>query len=128
MESTNFSVIVESFGFKYGIPEDADLVFDVRFLPNPYYVDELRDHTGNEKEVQEYVMKSGEGEIFLQKLVDMLEFLLPQYVQSAKEKLTIAIGCTGGQHRSVTIANKLYERISTKDNYEISLAHRNISR
>lgn len=128
MESTKFSVTVESFGFKHGIPADADLVFDVRFLPNPYYVDELRDYTGNEKEVQEYVMKSGEGEIFLEKLEDMLEFLLPEYVKSSKEKLTIAVGCTGGHHRSVTIANKLYERINTNADYEIKLAHRDISR
>lgn len=123
-----FCVIVESFGFKHGIPSDVDLVFDVRFLPNPYYVDELREHTGNEIAVQEYVMKSGEGEIFLQKLDDMLEFLLPQYIKSGKEQLTIAIGCTGGHHRSATIANKLYERLSDKFDYELKLIHRDISR
>ena len=103
-------VTVLSFGFKYGIPVDADLVFDVRFLPNPYYVDELKDHTGNEAKVQEFVMGGGLAEEFLKKLYDMVVFLLPHYVEEGKNQLVIAVGCTGGKHRSVTIANQLYER------------------
>lgn len=121
-------VTIESFGFKHGIPTEADLVFDVRFLPNPYYVDELREHTGNELAVQEYVMKSGEGEIFLNKLEDMLDFLLPEYDKSGKESITVAIGCTGGHHRSATIANKIYERLGNTVSYELKLVHRDISR
>ena len=90
-----------SFGFKYGIPADADLVFDVRFLPNPYYVEELRFHTGTEQAVQDYVMQGGTGEEFLKKLNDLLEFVIPKYEQEGKTQLVIAIVCTGGRHLSV---------------------------
>lgn len=119
---------IMSFGFKYGIPEEANLVFDVRFLQNPYYVDELRNCTGNDAAVQDYVMKSGEGDIFLDKLTDLLEFLIPEYEQSQKEQMIIAIGCTGGHHRSVTIANRLNSRLEGKDGIELSIVHRDINK
>jgi UPF0042 nucleotide-binding protein len=120
-------VTVTSFGFKYGIPNDADLVFDVRFLPNPYYIDGLRAKTGNDKEVQEFVMSYPEAGEFLDKLTDMVEFLIPNYVKEGKYRLVIAIGCTGGKHRSVTLANALYERLKDKGNYGIKLDHRDIN-
>ena len=104
----NLYITVMSFGFKYGIPQDADLVFDVRFLPNPYYIDTLREKTGNEAEVQDYVMQNDKGRIFLDKLKDMMEFLIPNYILEGKNQLVIAIGCTGGKHRSVTPPNALY--------------------
>ncbi|MBE5864335.1 MAG: RNase adapter RapZ [Lachnospiraceae bacterium] len=120
-------VTVTSFGFKYGIPNDADLVFDVRFLPNPYYIDGLRAKTGNDKEVQDFVMGYPESGEFLDKLTDMVEFLIPNYVKEGKYRLVIAIGCTGGKHRSVTLANALYERLKDKGNYGIKLDHRDIN-
>ncbi len=104
-------VTVMSFGFKHGIPADADLVFDVRFLPNPFYLEELKHKTGNDREVQDYVMGFEEAEIFMVKLVDMLQFLIPNYISEGKYRLVIAIGCTGGKHRSVTLANELYKRM-----------------
>ena len=112
-------ITVVSFGFKYGIPADADLVFDVRFLPNPYYVEELRFHTGTEQAVQDYVMQGGTGEEFLKKLNDLLE-----YEQEGKTQLVIAIGCTGGRHRSVTIAGEVFKRLTESGRYEIRLEHR----
>ena len=117
-------ITVLSFGFKYGIPADADLVFDVRFLPNPYYVEELRFHTGTEKAVQDYVMQGGTGEEFLKKLNDLLEFVIPKYEQEGKTQLVIAIGCTGGRHRSVTIAGEVFKRLTESGRYEIRLEHR----
>lgn len=111
-EYKNLYITVLSFGFKYGIPSDADLVFDVRFLPNPYYIDELRPQSGNDKTVRDYVMNNDISKEFLKKLVDMVEFLIPNYVAEGKNQLVIAIGCTGGKHRSVTLANELYERLS----------------
>lgn len=120
----NLYITVLSFGFKYGIPTDADLVFDVRFLPNPHYVEELRPHTGNEKSVQDYVMQGGTGKEFLEKLMDMLEFLIPRYVLEGKNQLVIAIGCTGGRHRSVTIANEVYHCLENKGIYGVRLEHR----
>jgi UPF0042 nucleotide-binding protein len=120
-------VTVTSFGFKYGIPNDADLVFDVRFLPNPYYIDGLRAKTGNDKEVQDFVMGYPESGEFLDKLTDMVEFLIPNYVKEGKYRLVIAIGCTGGKHRSVTLANALYERLKDKGSYGIKLDHRDIN-
>lgn len=110
-ESPNITISVLSFGFKYGIPEDADIVIDVRFLPNPYYDVDLRPKTGDSLDVQEYVMNSDISHIFLEKLFDMMDFLLPQYVNEGKQHLVIAIGCTGGRHRSVTITNKLFDHI-----------------
>ena len=116
-----------SFGFKYGAPSDADLVFDVRFLPNPYYVDELKMLTGNDKEVNDYVMKSDKAEIFLGKLKDMLEFLIPNYVIEGKHQLVVAVGCTGGKHRSVTIANNLYDYFKNSE-YGCKKEHRDIEK
>lgn len=120
-------VTILSFGFKYGIPADADLVFDVRFLPNPFYVDKLKKKTGNDPEVQEYVMQGGMGAVFLDKLVDMLEFLMPNYVLEGKNQLVIGIGCTGGRHRSVTIAGEVYRRIHENGRYGIRLEHRDLT-
>ena len=119
-------VTVMSFGFKHGIPADADLVFDVRFLPNPFYIDELKQKTGNDKEVQEYVMSFEEAGIFLDKLKDMMEFLIPNYIKEGKNRLVIAIGCTGGKHRSVTLAGALYNEMRQKGNYGIILHHRDV--
>ena len=124
----NLMITVLSFGFKYGIPADADLVFDVRFLPNPYYIDELRPKSGNDKEVREYVMDNDKARMFLAKLTDMVEFLIPNYVQEGKTQLVIGIGCTGGKHRSVTLANELYEALSKNDNYGIRIEHRDIGK
>lgn len=123
----NMHLIVNSFGFKHGIPIDADLVFDVRFLPNPYYIPELKQKTGNEKEVQDYVMASPVSEEFLMRLKDMMTFLIPNYIQEGKTQLVVAIGCTGGKHRSVTIANKLYEHLQGQD-YKVSIHHRDSHR
>ncbi len=120
-------VTILSFGFKYGIPSDADLVFDVRFLPNPFYIDELKPQTGNDKPVQDYVKSFPACGEFLDKLTDMLTFLIPGYVQEGKYQLVVAIGCTGGQHRSVTIANELYDRLKASGgNFGLKLAHRDV--
>lgn len=125
-EYNSLMVTVMSFGFKYGIPADADLVFDVRFLPNPFYIDELKEKTGNDKEVQDYVMNHAESEAFMNKLTDMIQFLIPNYVKEGKNRLVIAIGCTGGKHRSVTLANELYKRMKDKGNYGMKLYHRDV--
>lgn len=117
-------VHVMSFGFKYGIPADADLVFDVRFLPNPFYIDGLKKKTGNNQEVRDYVMQFDEANEFLAKLVDMVQFLIPNYVKEGKYQLVIAIGCTGGKHRSVTLANALYEQLKDQGEYGIQISHR----
>lgn len=126
-EYSNLMVTVMSFGFKNGIPADADLVFDVRFLPNPFYIDELRSKTGNDAEVQEYVMSFQESGDFLNKLTDMVRFLMPNYVKEGKHHLVIAIGCTGGKHRSVTLANALYNDLIDQRQYGIKLFHRDIN-
>lgn len=123
-EYNNLMVRIVSFGFKYGILADADLVFDVRFLPNPYYIDELKHLTGNNKEVSDYVMSFDEAGQFVNKLEDMLEFLIPNYVKEGKHQLVIGIGCTGGKHRSVTLANALFDRMKDHGKYGISIAHR----
>ena len=125
-EYNSLMVTVMSFGFKYGIPADADLVFDVRFLPNPFYIDELKEKTGNDKEVQDYVMNHAESEAFMNKLTDMIQFLIPNYVKEGKNRLVIAIGCTGGKHRSATLANELYKRMKDKGNYGMKLYHRDV--
>lgn len=117
-------VSVMSFGFKHGIPADADLVFDVRFLPNPFYIDELKHQTGNDKPVQDYVLSFPQTKEFLHKLEDMITFLIPYYVKEGKNQLVIAIGCTGGQHRSVTMANALYEKLKDKGDYGLKIYHR----
>ena len=125
-EYKNLYISVLSFGFKYGIPADADLVFDVRFLPNPYYIEELRPKSGNDREVRDYVMKNRKAEEFLDKMTDLVEFLIPNYVQEGKTQLVIAIGCTGGKHRSVTLANELYKRMKDKGKYGLKLYHRDV--
>ncbi len=126
----NMVVNIVSFGYKYEIPSDADLVFDVRFLPNPYYDEILRPMTGNDKQVQDYVMKDSESEVFLNKLYDLLSFLLPKYAVEGKNQLIIAIGCTGGKHRSVTVANALYDYLSKEEvgGFSYHLDHRDIAK
>lgn len=117
-------VSVMSFGFKYGIPTDADLVFDVRFLPNPYYVEELKHLTGNDRPVSDFVLSFPQTTQFREKLADMIRFLIPHYVEEGKNQLVIAIGCTGGQHRSVTMANCLYEDLKDQGDYVLKIFHR----
>lgn len=124
----NLFVTIVSFGFKYGIPIDADLVFDVRFLPNPYYFEELKHKSGNDREVSDYVMSFKEADEFLDKLEDMLTFLLPNYIIEGKNQLVIAIGCTGGKHRSVTLANALFERMNKHEDYGFKIEHRDIDK
>jgi len=125
----SMNVMVLSFGFKYGIPEDADLLFDVRFLPNPYYILELRPLSGNDKPIRDYVMKYEEATIFLDKIDDMLNFLIPNYIKEGKNSLVIAIGCTGGKHRSVTIANEIYSRLlQHSESFGLKIEHRDIDR
>lgn len=123
----NFIITILSFGFKYGIPVDSDLVFDVRFLPNPYYISELRHKTGNDSEVNDYVMASEAAVRFLDKLEELLVFLIPNYIQEGKNQLVISIGCTGGKHRSVTLVNQLYRRL-IKTEYGIKIEHRDIEK
>lgn len=125
-EYNSLMITILSFGFKHGIPADADLVFDVRFLPNPFYIDELKYKTGNDKEVQDFVMSFEEADIFIDKLTDMVEFLIPNYVKEGKYQLVIAIGCTGGKHRSVTLANRLYDRLKKVSGYGLKIVHRDV--
>lgn len=124
----NLYVTVLSFGFKYGIPADADLVFDVRFLPNPYYTEELRKKTGLDEAVRSFVMQGQDGEAFLARLYDMVGFLLPRYIQEGKSQLVIAVGCTGGKHRSVTIAEALYRELQKEPELGLKIEHRDIER
>lgn len=121
-------ISIYSFGFKYGMPLEADLIFDVRFMPNPYYVHKLRHKTGEDKEVRGYVMNFPEAKEFLSKLEDMLKFLIPNYVKEGKNQLVIGIGCTGGKHRSVTIANELLQLLNKENNYGIKIFHRDIKK
>lgn len=123
----NFFVTILSFGFKYGIPTDADLVFDVRFLPNPYYVPELKAMSGNDAPVYNYVMASTAAKEFLNKLEDMITFLIPNYILEGKNHLVLGIGCTGGKHRSVTLANAITKRLSTLS-YGVKVEHRDIEK
>lgn len=122
----NFFITVLSFGFKYGIPSDADLVFDVRFLKNPYYVPELKYLTGKEQKVRDYVLSSPMAPMFLDKLEELLLFLIPGYIEEGKNQLVIAVGCTGGKHRSVTVAYELGKRLKNTE-YGIKIDHRDIS-
>ena len=122
-DNPNLTISVVSFGFKHGILADADLVFDVRFLPNPYYVEELRAKTGDDKEVRDYVMNSKISEEFYVKLLDMIHFLVPQYIEEGKQHLVVGVGCTGGRHRSVTITNLIAEDLSNKG-YRVVKKHR----
>ena len=121
-------VTVLSFGFKYGIPVDSDLVFDVRFLPNPYYVEGLRYKTGNDAPVRDFVMRSQDAHTFLDKLEDMVTFLIPLYISEGKNQLVISVGCTGGKHRSVTLANGLHERLLKHEGYGLKIEHRDIGK
>lgn len=123
----NFYITILTFGFKYGIPSDSDLVFDVRFLHNPYYIPELRQKTGNDAPVSEFVIALPESKIFLDKLEDMLLFLVPNYISEGKNQLVVSIGCTGGKHRSVTLANELMKRLSITE-YGVKVDHRDIQR
>ncbi len=127
-EYQNLFITVLSFGFKYGIPADSDLVFDVRFLPNPYYVEGLRPKTGNDEEVRDYVLQYEASHIFLNKLEDMVKFLIPNYIAEGKNQLIISIGCTGGKHRSVTLANELYRRLLDQKGYGLKIEHRDIGK
>ena len=127
-EYKNLFVTILSFGFKYGIPSDSDIVMDVRFLPNPYYVDGLRAKTGNDKEIQDYVMQYDDAKIFLDKLEDLVKFLSPNYIAEGKNQLVISIGCTGGKHRSVTLANELYKRLESEKDYGLKIEHRDIGK
>lgn len=124
---SNFFITVLSFGFKYGIPADADLVFDVRFLHNPFYIEELKHKTGNDREVFDYVMKAPAALEFLDKLEDLLKFLIPNYIGEGKNQLVVAIGCTGGKHRSVTLARGIMDRLSGLE-YGIKIEHRDIEK
>jgi len=124
----NLFVTILSFGYKFGIPTDSDLVFDVRFLPNPFYVEGLRNKTGEDQEVRDYVMQFAEAHTFLDKLTDLVEFLLPNYVSEGKSRLVISIGCTGGKHRSVTLAKELYARLINNEGYALKIEHRDITR
>ncbi|WP_066896181.1 RNase adapter RapZ [Clostridium nigeriense] len=119
------SVTILSFGFKYGIPVDSDLVFDVRFIPNPFYIPELKPYSGNDEPVRRYVLQQEETKGFIKRTDDLLEFLIPNYKKEGKRQLIISIGCTGGRHRSVAIANALYESLANR-NYNISVEHRDI--
>lgn len=119
------SVTILSFGFKYGIPVDSDLVFDVRFIPNPFYIPELKPYSGNEEPVKNYVLAQEETKGFIKRVDELLEFLIPNYKKEGKRQLIISIGCTGGRHRSVAIANAIYESLNSKD-YNISVEHRDI--
>ncbi|WP_338554041.1 RNase adapter RapZ [Paenibacillus sp. KS-LC4] len=128
LEQNNLSVNVISFGFKYGIPIDADLIYDVRFLPNPHYIEHLRPNTGQTPEVYEYVMKWPETQAFLAKLVDMLQFLLPLYHKEGKSQVVIGIGCTGGKHRSVAISEYLGRVLGSSDTERVRVSHRDSDR
>ena len=116
-----------SFGFKHGVPVDADMVLDVRFLPNPHFVPDLREHTGREQPVVKYVMKSPATREFLQRATALLKFLIPHYVDEGKTYLTIAIGCTGGRHRSVTIAEFLKRELAAVEGIRLRVKHRDIA-
>lgn len=121
-------VNIVSFGFKYGIPIDLDMMFDVRFLPNPYYFDDMRDLTGNDEIVQKYVLEKESTKEFIKKLEDMLSFLLPEFIKEGKNYLTIGIGCTGGKHRSVSIVNAIFKKFKENFDVAVSISHRDIEK
>nr|WP_302660293.1 RNase adapter RapZ [uncultured Clostridium sp.] len=125
MPEKQMAITILSFGFKYGIPVDSDLVFDVRFIPNPFYIPELKPFSGNDEPVKNYVMEQTETQTFLQKVNDMFEFLIPNYQKEGKRQLIISIGCTGGRHRSVAIANSIYETLRA-NNHDVYIEHRDI--
>lgn len=125
MPEKQMAITILSFGFKYGIPVDSDLVFDVRFIPNPFYIPELKPFSGNDEPVKNYVMDQIETQTFLEKANDMFEFLIPNYQKEGKRQLIISIGCTGGRHRSVAIANSIYETLHS-NNHDVYVEHRDI--
>ncbi|SDI25260.1 UPF0042 nucleotide-binding protein [Pseudobutyrivibrio sp. 49] len=127
-EYKSLFVTIISFGFKYGIPEDADLVFDVRFLPNPYYDTELRPFTGNDQPIKDFVLKYDEAKIFLEKTTDLIKFLIPNYINEGKNQLVIAVGCTGGKHRSVCLADEIFEALNGDESYGLKIEHRDIGK
>lgn len=120
------SITILSFGFKYGIPVDSDLVFDVRFIPNPFYIRELKKYSGSDEPVKKYVLDQKETQGFIEKLEDMLRFLIPNYIKEGKRQLIVSIGCTGGRHRSVAIANAIHEQL-LNDSFDSRIEHRDIS-
>lgn len=126
-EYENFFVTLLSFGFKYGIPEDSDLVFDVRFLPNPFYIPELKPLTGNDRAVYDYVMAAEQAQIFQKQLYEMIRFLIPNYITEGKNQIVISIGCTGGKHRSVTMTRALEAQMKRLP-YTVKMEHRDITR
>jgi UPF0042 nucleotide-binding protein len=126
-ENNGILVTVASFGFKYGLPLDADMVIDVRFLPNPHWVPELRPRTGLERPVRDYVLGIDETKLFMDRLRDLLEVALPGYVREGKQYLTIAIGCTGGRHRSVVLAEELATWLAGLD-FRVHVSHRDVER
>jgi len=128
LDRSTISVNVISFGFKYGVPIDADLLFDVRFLPNPHYVENLRPKTGQDPEVYDYVMKWQETQTFLGKLLDMLQYLIPLYHKEGKSQVIIGIGCTGGKHRSVALAEYLGRMLGTSETETVKVSHRDADR
>ena len=125
-KSKDLSITILSFGFKYGIPLDADLVFDVRFIPNPFYIPELKKFSGLDNQVKEYVLKHDEAKGFISKLEDMLEFLIPNYIKEGKKQLIVAIGCTGGRHRSVAISRLIYDNL-VSEGRNANIDHRDIN-
>ncbi|WP_022849758.1 RNase adapter RapZ [Limisalsivibrio acetivorans] len=127
-EGPSLNITVQSFGFKYGVPLDSDLLFDVRFLKNPHFVDELRDFTGKDKRVADYVLLDSKTKKFLQKLKGMLNFLIPNYIDEGKRFLTISIGCTGGRHRSVAIVEFISKYLNKKTNFKVITKHRDMDR
>jgi len=126
-DKKGMSITLTSFGYKFGIPYDTDLLMDVRFLPNPYFVSELRDLTGNDEGVYNYVMENGISEGFLKKFMTLINFLIPQYEKEGKTYLGIGVGCTGGRHRSVAVVNRLKEILSKKK-YQIKVIHRDLGK
>ena len=127
-KTKKLSINLTSFGFKYGIPLDMHLMFDLRFLPNPYYIPELKEKTGNDREVRDYVMSFDESKEFFVKLTDMLDYLIPKYIKEGKSHLTIGIACSGGQHRSVTFVNELYDYYGKSNDFEVIKHHRDIEK
>jgi UPF0042 nucleotide-binding protein len=126
-EAEQMLIVVQSFGFKHGIPLDSDIVLDVRFLPNPFYEEELRHLTGNDKPVADFIGRFDQTYEFLKRAFDLLDYLVPQYIHEGKSQLVISIGCTGGQHRSIFIANKIYDHLRTKGN-KVEVTHRDIDK
>ncbi|KAA0258199.1 RNase adapter RapZ [Deferribacter autotrophicus] len=125
---TNLVVTVQSFGFKYGIPPESDMVLDVRFLKNPHYVEKYRPLTGLDDEVKDYIFSDKRSKVFLRKLKSLLDFLIPNYMKEGKKYLTISIGCTGGKHRSVAIADFIYKYMLEKTNLNVNIKHRDMER